>query len=294
MAYINIKRKQDLVKLKNKLQKRFLQERVNTQDVYQDIEKVYKPFIDPLKKIAEETTETKTELKQIREVSRPAIESASKLAIEAPPPMPIINFGPIPVKYLQSQLNKKDSTFDYTYGIKWDGNKTKLGRKEIEIQGNDIVVDGDTFDGTIGLWELITKTQPENYTTEDKQNYEALMFQTLPFLNENDTVRANRGEKYQKIIKPLYLKYKMKSVSREVDKVREMKRRSSFSGSGIQFIPSDNNALLKRHKLLISAVNAGNSGVFNELQAINHELYKNGIFNETDIKNMNNFLFFRK
>lgn len=285
MAYINITQKKDLLNLKNKIKGQFLEEKLLDQNIYKDVEKVYKPLIEPLKKIVDETSETKTELKEIKNVAEPT----NKLAIEAPPERQTINFGPISTKYFQSQLNQKDPTTDFTYGIKWEGDKMKLGRKYINIVDDDIIIDGEEYKGTEGLWELLTKTKPENYTSEDKKVYEDIMLITLPFIHEDGTIKANRGEKYKNIIKHLYQKYKKSGISKEVDKIRE--RRKSLTGSGMQFLPSNSNDLVERHKLVLASLNSGNSSVnlFNELQAINDELLKRGILKSDDIKSISNY-----
>lgn len=285
MAYINIKRKEDLLNLKNKIQGQFLEEKLLDQNIYKDVEKVYKPLIEPLKRIASETSETKTELKQIRNVAKPT----SIPAIEAPPERQTINFGPISTRYFQSQLNQKDPTTDFTYGIKWEGDKMKLGRKYITIEDDDIIIDGKKYKGTEGLYELITKSKPENYTSEDKKAYEDIMMIALPFIHEDGTIKANRGDKYKNIMKPLYQNYKRSGISKEVDRMRE--RRKSFTGSGIQFLPSNSNDLVERHRLLFASLNSGNSSVniFNELQAINDELLKRGILKSDDIKSISNY-----
>ena len=44
------------------------------------------------------------------------------------------------------------------------------------------------------------------------------------------------------------------------------------------FLPSDLNELVDRHRVLFGAYQAGNTGVFNELHAINDKLLELGIF----------------
>jgi len=64
------------------------------------------------------------------------------------------------------------------------------------------------------------------------------------------------------------------------------------SGSGLNqviFLPCDTNELLNRHRLLFESMMAGNTGVFNEIQAINDQLYKLNIFDKELIESMNDF-----
>ena len=51
MAYVNIKEKSDLVNIRKKLQKRFLNEKLGEQDIYQENIKRLQPLIEPIKDI---------------------------------------------------------------------------------------------------------------------------------------------------------------------------------------------------------------------------------------------------
>ena len=51
MAYVNIKEKSDLVNITKKLQKRFLNEKLGEQDIYQENIKRLQPLIEPIKDI---------------------------------------------------------------------------------------------------------------------------------------------------------------------------------------------------------------------------------------------------
>ena len=124
------------------------------------------------------------------------------------------------------------------------------------------------------------------------------MFKTKPFLKEDATVKANRENKYKSIIKPIYFKYSKKVAERavsDVQRVQDQQRRksSSFSGSGISFLPSDINEFIKRHKLLFGALNSGNTGVLNEITAINDILLAKEILSGEYLKSFYN-IFYKK
>jgi hypothetical protein len=65
---------------------------------------------------------------------------------------------------------------------------------------------------------------------------------------------------------------------------------SDVYGSGIVVIPSKINDIIKRHQILLGSFNSGNTGVFNELQAITHELFKHKLLNENDVKKRSSFI----
>jgi len=291
MALVNVKTKKDLINIRKNIQNNYLQEHVGEQDIHREVEKYYDPLIKPLKKIADETSQTSTALKTITETNRlPAIEettSAETPAIEAPETEEpeVVSFGNLSDKYLKSGF-KKD--YDYAYGpLPIDGSsRFKLGNSEVKIRDNDFEIDGETYKGTEGLWELLTQKEPKDYTREDMNIYQEIMLKTLPFINAKGLVKPSRGKKWKDIISDLYKKYKQKRSAEQVHSLRQ-----TVKGSGINVIilPSDDNELVERHRLLLGSLQAGNNGVFNEFQACTDELYKRGYLDKKDLNSLINY-----
>ena len=298
MTTYQIKTKQELVRLQKQLQEKYRNEKIGEQNAYQEVDKFYKPLTEPLKTIAKAADEEKPKNILMLEpktdvpattTDTPAIEYQQK-------DTGLINFGELSEKYLKKGFLKD---YDTAYGIKpIEGSPNfKLGRNEIKIDGDNIsVVNGSNYIGTDGLWRLITLKNPGSVTVDDKEQYERLMFETKPFLrDDSDVVKANQGDKYKNIIKPLYKKYNEQRIQAELTPLKQ--RRASFSGTGtsnIKFLPSDLNKLIERHELLFLEHLAGNTSVFNEIQAINDELFSQGIFDKDDLKNITKYLFYKK
>jgi hypothetical protein len=75
----------------------------------------------------------------------------------------------------------KKNRIDQVYGVYFNDEGTLLGDKRFDIDKNDnIIVDGVTYAGTPGLFELIFKRIPDDviYTEEDKQKYKSLLLAT--------------------------------------------------------------------------------------------------------------------
>lgn len=299
MAFYDIKSKKDLVNLKKKIQKRNRDEKIDDSNIYQEVDKFYKPLTEPLKAIAESSKASQSSLESNTD-NHPnisALENQSKniLAIE-PEQSGLLSLGNISAKYLKKGLS---NVYDYAYGLKPIENSThfKLGRNELRIDGDNLtVVNGSTYEGTEGFWKLLTQKDPGPVTVDDKEKYEKLIIETKAFYRENeDRVKANKGNKYKNIILPIYKKFMLKEARDAVTPIRNIRdRSSSFSGvpqeanvtgMGIKFLPSDPNKLLERHRLLTLEMIAGNTNVFNEIQAINDVLLEQKIFNTTDIEN---------
>ena len=176
------------------------------------------------------------------------------------------SIGEIAEKYLKTPLKDRDTTFGIITKKK-KKIKIKKGEKEEEhhcigkthfiIKDNNIIrADvGVTLKGTPGIWELLMKIRPTNYTREDFDNYAILMISTNVLHHNDDpnntSPRSSGGDKWVAILSPIWEKYK-----------------KARWGKGIVVIPSDPNALLERLDLLLASQEAGHTGVGNELVSI--------------------------
>lgn len=304
MTTVNIKTKQDLVNIKKQLKNKLLSEKINEQDIQENIFKLNKPIIEPLKDLKEKVHESNLELKAIKDKPVQTIiqreipierEIPIQREIEAPPEPNYTHLGPLAIHYL-SNVFKKD--YDNAYGVKNDGQNFFIGNKMIEIDKDDIIIDGEKHEMTEEMWKLLTLSNPgklSDYDSKDVTGYVNLMFRTKPFLKGKDgPIKANRGDKYKNIIKPIYQRYMQVKASRAVQPIEKVRsaqeRRRSISegasGSGIRAIilPSDINKLIERHRFLLAALESGNTGVFNEISAINDKLLKKGHLSKDDIR----------
>jgi len=71
-------------------------------------------------------------------------------------PMPI-NVGPIAHEYLNNYFTKKG---DRTFGIKYKNGVYYLGNTRIDFDGNTLIIGGKEYEGTPGLWGLLTSVKP--------------------------------------------------------------------------------------------------------------------------------------
>ena len=157
-----------------------------------------------------------------------------------------------------------------------EGN-VKENEKILIIAYNNIIVDGEKFRGTPGLWELIMEDNPRNYTREDIDEYGRLLIKTnvlhRDFDPKNTNPRSSGGYKWNRYFKKVW-------EERGVGK----------KGSGVMVIASDPNTLLERLDLLLSSQEAGNTGVRNELVSICDELKRQGILDTKAYKNLNSII----
>ena len=191
------------------------------------------------------------------------------------------NLGDIAYNYLhRKDPYPRDTTFGIYLGK--DGHYhmgkqiNKENKKILTIAYNNIIVDGEKFRGTPGLWELIMEDKPRNYTKEDKDEYRDLLIKTNAlhhdFNPKNPNPRSSVSYKWKNILGPIW---------------HDMR---GYDGKGVVIMPSDPNALLERLDLLLASQEAGHTGVGNELVSICDELKRQGVLDAGTYKKLNSII----
>ena len=169
---------QDYLALKKRLKKRSLKERDQWRHRRRDLEESFEPVVASNKKMAKEIVDELVPItKQLRElkdkstvatIPRPSSSSIAgvKRNIDSQPVskrkrslMGDGPDGPLAESFLEKYMNQsKKSEIDTTFGIRFDKHYGwMIGNKHIHMNGDDITTDdGESYDGTPGLWELIT------------------------------------------------------------------------------------------------------------------------------------------
>jgi len=102
---------------------------------------------------------------------QPEVEGPPKpSALPAPDDEPM-NVGLIAGKYL-TKLVGKSKKEDETFGPNRKTGNLRLGDAEFKTDGNDMIINGKRYNGTEGLWELVTMKKPRTgvYDGEDMKN----------------------------------------------------------------------------------------------------------------------------
>ena len=308
----------EYLELKKKIRSNLLSERIGEQQLQTDLSKFYKPITETQKATTREITEG---LKPVRkgletieeqildlpdaisgretiEKYRKELEEEEEEEYEEEEDEKI---GEIARQYLNKQYR------DTTFGIRKENGDHYIGNKHVIVRNNNIYIkdSGEKFKGTEGLWKLITLREPVDVDKKDKDEYERLMIKTNVIHHNNDPKnphpKGNRGNKWKKIIGPIW--YKNQGFSEEdaikmannrgyrerlVKKMRKIKR--EYEGEGVVVIPSDPNALLERLDLLLASQEAGHTGIRNELVSICDELKRQGVLDMNAYKKLNHII----
>lgn len=176
--------------------------------------------------------------------------------------------------------------YDYIpFGVRSERGKLMMGTSRVFVDDYKIRVARQIFLRTPGLYDLLFKKSPNLslITEDDKQNYKKMLLATNAHRRDYSAtkpIKSNKGLKYTKVIKPLFMKLSKNCISTE----------SLSHGSGLPIKKKlnqntdyvywdDANELVDRLKLLIASRDAGNTGLDNEIISIIEELRESGIIN---------------
>ena len=227
MSFINIKdpKKRDAIVAEylatfKRLQNRDITERAQDLTRTEEINRVLEPVVRSTAKSTEAITK---ELIPIREEIHvlndriiaqqpPKLEGKDEDQQQHQPPPPPPNREdeekeePNLVQMFYQQL--PEEKIDKYFGIIPDGdwNHYKMGKKRVQIEGPDILVDGRRYNGTKGLWSLIMRKVPHDFTREDMFAYRDLILHTNAMAYPNNLrpgSQVRRTKKWREIF-PLF------------------------------------------------------------------------------------------
>ena len=259
----------EFLKTKKNIQRNQLVERLGEQHAMAGFTRQFKPITDVQRDISQNIV---SEIKNLpKAIDFPRANQEYKEytpAIEGDVPEMI---GPIAASYLRKFASKD---VDTVYGIYDNKGKFYIGDTRVGIIDDNIIVGEKEYEGTPGLWELITMKLPNEqvYDDEDYENYAEILVNTSALKRGNvsgsRTPKASKSWKWNNLLKQIW------------------NERDKYEGKGVVIIPSDPNALLDRLDLLMASKRAGNTGVRNEIVSICDELKRQHILDVNAYKNL--------
>lgn len=186
-------------------------------------------------------------------------------------------YEPLPRKYIKNMITDVDKEFDHKYGIIFNEQNEKffIGDSELKIVDSDIIVQGKRYKGTKGLYELLFKKYPLNFTVQDEKNYVDIIFKTNAhrrYYKSTEQVQGSILPKYKKIIGPAVRLVSGRGFSSK-QAINNKELLMQYSSKPIEYVYWDNpNELVDRLRLLIASQSAGNNNHANEINSIIEEL----------------------
>ena len=202
-----------------------------------------------------------------------------------------IKLGPTASTFLSAPYSKENVDTNFGFYKNKEG-RFKIGDKFVTFDGDDIIVGGHKYEGTMGFWNLIVSKNPDfkDYTFDDLEKYKHLLIQTNGIYLGNDPTQNRakgnyQGPKWRNIIEDIWIDINPKSGGKGGKGGRKRQEDPSTSGTGLMILPNDPNTLIERFDLLLASQNAGHTGVRNELVSIFDESKRQGVINTNTIKN---------
>ena len=263
MSFLKIsdpKKRDEIVKEFIERKKRIYQDSVNNKlsdaSFQTDLTKMYKPLLDSNNTIKESLKGAADKLREGMlsiTSSTPALTGSPQALSSSPQALTstsfphttpemltdsvkqkFMNVGKIASWYLKKFTSSKNQ-MDKTFGVHLKDGELFVGKDPMTIDDNDIIIGDKTYPGTAGLWELITKNDPDEtrYNDEDVKNYREIVLDTRAIESDSNPnkPKASRSTKYRELINPIWDEVKLKNKGKK--------------GSGIIFLPETQTRLLK-------------------------------------------------
>lgn len=301
-----VKRKKKINDLARDIRKKYLALKLGKSEEDEALENIFKPISKPLKNVlnttaaaAATTALVKKEIKTKPEVKKEEThfntvdnddrdfnkDESEEFEFEdsndvfrsedaALPHQDLNQYPRISQEYIENFWNKSKK-IDLVYGPKYDSVVPRwyIGVKIIEFDRatGDVLVDGVTFKGTHGLYNLIFFKDPEPYTQSDLNEYKSLLDVSSAHRDTRNHLKRSNMRKYLQVIRPLY-----KNVSIGGDGLKMM-----YNNKNTEYVYwDDTNELVERLKLLVASQEAGNNSHQNEIVAIINELKEANIIRD--------------
>ena len=128
-------------------------------------------------------------------------------------------YGPLTESFFKKYMDPNGrNQVDTTFGIRYEDGDWMIGNKRIKINNgdDDITIDGEVYDGTPGLWSLITDKAPKQYDNEDLERYKELLYETSAMHQHYDPhsryPRASKSKKWIHILRPIWTEFQMTGI----------------------------------------------------------------------------------
>ena len=311
----------EYLELKKKIRDNLLSERIGESELQTDLSKFYRPITETQKTTTREITEglkpIREGLKPITEGLKPIREGLKTIREEIYNIPDIVSDMEAIKRYGKEKEEKEEEEeeeedkeeeeeeddeaigetarrfltkpdTDKTFGVRKEKGHHYIGNQHVVIEDDNIIISkyNERFEGTEGLWELITSKNPKKFTDKDYDNYKDLMIMTNALHrnnNENNPHPKSSGGVKWKLLSPIW--HRKKGGLYIFPKKKE-----KYEGEGVVVIPSDPNALLERLDLLLASQEAGHTGVRNELVSICDELKRQGVLDTKAYKKLNHLI----
>ena len=193
-------------KMKREIRERREERIINGQILNRRLHETFHPVVkaqaDMAEKIVKSLKDVNSEEEKIIPLKNRRISSEDK-------------FGPLANAY-RNRYMSRDNDIDTTFGIHFVNGEPYIANTPIKIENDDIIIYNEVYEGTPGLWNLITEKRKENlqenYDDSDLDEYAAILRQTnslhKDFNSNSSHPRSSGSWKWKSILAPIWETWK--------------------------------------------------------------------------------------
>ena len=170
------------------------------------LQQTFNPVVKAQTDMAEKIVESLKEFRPMKEEKIPIPFKKRRLSSED-------EFGSLANDY-RNRYMSRDDEIDTSFGINFIDGKSYIANTPIKIEHDDIIIYDEVYEGTPGLWSLITEKTKGNlegkYTDNDLATYEDILRQTnvlyKDFNPSSSYPRSSGSWKWRSILAPIWTK----------------------------------------------------------------------------------------
>ena len=195
MSFLNIKDPEeryvvieDYLALKKRLMERNLEERGYHMDRQRDLQEIFETVVASNREMAQDS------IKDLRPINEGLQEINGNIKMKKPQGPKIgsqrrlvSDYGPLAETLLREYM---DDPVDKTFDIRYENGQFMIGDKVIKIRVDNVEISGETYEGTSGMWSLITERNPKEYSLEDYERYNKLLYETNVLYRDYESRRV--------------------------------------------------------------------------------------------------------
>ena len=183
------------------------------QNRYRSLQETFNPVVKAQEDMAEKIVKSLKDIKPVKEEIIPKEEKVLKPSKKRR--LSSEDYGPLADAY-RNRYMSRDKEIDTSFGINFHDGVPYIANTPITIDHDDITIYNKVYDGTPGLWNLITeKTEgllDGQYTDDDLAMYEGILRQTNALHTDFDPnspyPRSSASWKWRSILSPIWEKYR--------------------------------------------------------------------------------------
>jgi len=263
-----------------RLKERNMEERARDFQTHESIEKSLEPVTRTTKASTNAITKELLPIKEgIEKMNANLMQNIQHVPMVKQEEEKEEEFEPVQINAFQ-KISNQASAIDidpYFSIIENEKGDYQMGNTLVEITTDDnIIVNGEEFHGTTGLWSLIMFKKPkeDTYSKKDLEQYQRLVDLTNVMSFPNN-LRKNSHVKGTYKWKKIFLKFE--------DVLHE--------GNGIKFLPADIKGLQTKLAYLLGEFQAGNTlATRNEIVSISDELLRRKNISQSEYRRINDFI----